>query len=70
VRDVALEDLRGRRWRALAPQLVNQAVARDDLAAMKQQDREQGALPRATESDGSPILDNLQRPQQAKIEHV
>ena len=44
LRDVVLQDLPGRRRRTLAPQLVDQPLARDDLVAMQQQLPEHGPL--------------------------
>ena len=43
--DVVLQHLRGRRRRRLAPQRVDQPIARDRLVAMQQQQGENGALP-------------------------
>jgi hypothetical protein len=36
--DIDLNRLRGRRWRALAPELVDQPVARDDLVRPQEKD--------------------------------
>ena len=51
LRDADLQCGRRRAGRLLAPQLVDQPVARDDLAGVQQQDRQQRPLPRAGDVD-------------------
>jgi hypothetical protein len=41
---VVLDDLRGRRRRPLAPELVDDAVGREHLVAMEEEQGEEGAL--------------------------
>ena len=63
LRNVVLQDLSGSGRRTLAPQLVNQTLARDDLVAMQQQMPEHGPLAIAAQSDGSVAIGHFQRPQ-------
>ncbi len=49
LRDAVLDDLPGR-WRRIAlPELVDQAIARDDLVCMQEEDRQQLSLARAAQ---------------------
>jgi hypothetical protein len=54
---------------ARSPQLIDQSVARDHLAAVQQQDRQQRPLPRAAEHERPLLLDHLERSQDAELEH-
>jgi hypothetical protein len=49
LRNVALQRLGGRLRAILSPELVNQAVARDELVRLQEQDRQQLALPAAAD---------------------
>ena len=56
------------RWRSsLAPELLDQAFARDDLVVVEQQDRERRALLSPAKPDGSAGVDNLKRPEDPKL---
>jgi hypothetical protein len=57
---------RGRR-RPLAPERVDQAVARDDLVRAQEQAREQRRVPPGAERDGALAVDNLQRSEDAEL---
>ena len=66
-RDVALQRCpRGLR-RILAPELVDQAVGGDDLVLMKEEDGENGALPRPAEGDRPFTVRRLERPQNSEV---
>ena len=54
-RNVDLNGLGGRVRRAIAPELIDHAVDRNDLAAMKQQDREHRPLPGPSERHRLPV---------------
>ena len=64
--DVVLEHLRRRGRRRLAPQRVDQPIARDRLVAMQQQQDENGALPALSDREGVIAVADLKRSQQAK----
>ena len=67
---VDLDELgRGGR-RPLAPQLVHDPVARDDLVRAQQQQRQQRALLGRAEQDGHTVDRRLERPQQPKLHHL
>ena len=69
MRHITLQRFRcGCRW-SLAPQLIDQPIARGHLAAAQQQDRKQRPLLRATEHNPSSLIDDLQRPQHSESEH-
>jgi hypothetical protein len=68
LQDVVLDDLRGRRRRPLAPELVDDAVGRDHLVAMEEEQCEQGALLAAPERDLPLALTNLERPENAEVQ--
>ena len=69
LRDVALEHLRGApRWR-FAPEVFDQALGRNDSSGVEQQPPEQGTRLAARQRDGLPVLDGLERPEQAKPAH-
>jgi hypothetical protein len=59
---------RCRRRRRFSPQRVDQAVARDRLVRVQQQDREQYALAPLGERDGLRPLLHLERPQDAVLQ--
>jgi hypothetical protein len=67
--DVVLKHLPGRRRRRLAPQGVDQPIARQRLVAMQQQQDEHGALPPLPEPHGAVAVADLNGSQQAK-EHA
>ena len=60
-RDVDLDDLGGGGRRRLAPEAVDQPVGRDDLVAVQEQERQQGALLGAAQGERPPIGARLQR---------
>ena len=60
LRDVALERLRRRVRSLLAPEVLDEALARDELVGVQQQDREQLALPPATDRDRSIAIEHLE----------
>jgi hypothetical protein len=69
--DVDLERLGGGRRRALAPQLVDQPVGRDDLVAVVQeQDREQRAALGARHRDLLAARPHAQRPEDAELHRL
>ena len=61
VRDVALDDIRRGIRRPLVPDPVDQAVDRDGLIGVREQDREHGALMAAGERDRLTIDERLER---------
>ena len=68
LRDVALDDLDRARGRLLAPQLVDQPISRQHLAAVNQQHSQQRTLlGRRTRAGG--LLDHLKRPQDSELDH-
>ena len=69
LQDVVLDDLRGRRRRPLAPELVDDPIGRDRLIAMEEEKGEQGALLAAPERNLPFALANLERPENAEV-HV
>ncbi len=56
--------------RALAPELVDEPIARDRLAGVQQEDRENAALPRATERKLPLAVTHLERAENAEIERA
>ena len=65
--DVHMDALGDRgRWR-LAPQVVDQALGRDDLARVQQEQREQRALLRSAEHQRASVLDHLERAKEPEI---
>jgi hypothetical protein len=66
--DVLLERSRGVLRRRLAPQLLDQPVARDDRARVEQQQREQASLLRAAETYLPLVLPDLERAEETEIE--
>ena len=67
--DVDLDALRRFRRRLLAPELVDQAVDRDDLVRVHQQRGQERALLRRPERDRAARLEGLDRPEDAEL-HV
>ena len=61
---------RRRRRRPLAPELVDQAVGRNDSPGVEQQDREQRPLPLPRERERALVTDDLERPEQPKLLHT
>ena len=65
---VHLERARAARRRLLAPDAVDQAVDRDDLVRVEQEQREQRPRPLPAESDRPTVVaHHLQRPQQPEL---
>jgi hypothetical protein len=64
VRDVPLDGLRRSRRRALAPQLVDQLVAGDDLTRAQQQQGQQAALQVPAQAQRARPQAHLEWPQQ------
>ena len=60
--------MRRRRRRLLAPELVDQAIGRDDLIRVEDQDDEQRSALRAAELERPPVGDGLQRPEDAEVQ--
>jgi hypothetical protein len=69
LRDADAERRRAGRGRLLAPELVDQPVARDDLVRVEQEHREQRPLPRSRERKRATALEHLERTQDPKL-HV
>jgi hypothetical protein len=67
VRDMHLQRLAGRLRRAIAPQLVDEAVGRDDLVAMQEQDRQEPPLLGRAEANRAPFVDDLQRAKDSEV---
>ncbi len=67
LRDVDLDDLRGRRRRTVPPELVDQAIGGDDLVAVKEQNGEHRALLRSAEGDLTSLPADLERPEDPKL---
>jgi hypothetical protein len=60
LRDVALERLRRRVRALLAPELLDQLLARDELVRVQQQDCEQFALPATADGDRTIAIEHLE----------
>lgn len=67
LQDVVLNDLRGRRRRLLAPELVDDPVGRERLVAMEEEQGEQGALLAAPKRDLPFTLANGERAENAEV---
>ncbi len=67
VRDVHLHGLGRAFGRALPPQLIDQAIGRDDLPAMQQQCRQHGPLLWTPEHQRPIVVDHLQRPKDSEL---
>jgi hypothetical protein len=65
---VDLDGVARRRRRVLGPQLLDQAIARDDPVGLQQQDRQQRALLRAAEREPVPVRANLERTEDAEVD--
>jgi hypothetical protein len=61
LRDAVLDDLRRGRRRISLPELVDQAIARDDLVRVQEQDRQQLTLSRAPQRYRPPSRADLER---------
>ena len=66
---MVLQRVGGAFGRLCAPELVDEPVRRDDLVRTREQEREQGPLPRAAERERTALLDHLERSQDAEL-HV
>ncbi len=66
-RDVDLEEIPRRFTGLLAEERVDERVARNDLVRAREEDREQGALPWASEIDRPIAVDDLKRPEDAEL---
>ena len=64
---VLLEHLRRGGGRALVPQLVDQALARNDLVGPQEQERQQRALSTLAEADDSPGIKDLEWAEDAEL---
>jgi hypothetical protein len=62
--------VRGRRWRPIAPDLVDQPLDRDDLARVQQQDGKNGALLRAPEPKRVLVRPRLKGAEQAEPDPI
>ena len=69
MRHVALNDLLGARRRLLTPQLVDQTIRRDRLAATQHEHHQQRFLLGTAERQRPLVLDNLKRPQDSGFDH-
>jgi hypothetical protein len=69
LRDEVLERGRRRSRRVLAPQVVDQAVGRDHLSRPQEQDRKQRALLLATQRQGFPAGEDLERTEDPELQH-
>jgi hypothetical protein len=49
------------------PEVVDQPIARDDLAGVEHEDREQGALLAASQPKRSTVVDDLERTEDAEL---
>ena len=67
LRDVRLQYLRGRRRRPAAPELLDQAIARDRLVGAEEQDRKQGPRLRCIQRDDAALGDHLERSEDAEL---
>ena len=67
VRHVAVQDLVRAGRGALPPQVVHEAVERNDLVRMQQQHGEERALPSARQRVQPTAAQDLQRPQDSKL---
>src|SRR5262245_21378046 len=65
-----LDDLRGAPRRFVGPELVDQAIGRDDLIRMEQHQSEHGALLAAADVEHALAFEHLERPQDPKVHHA
>jgi hypothetical protein len=56
--------------RVLAPELVGEAIARDGLAGMQKEDREDASLPRPAEREPPLVVVHLERAENAEVERA
>jgi hypothetical protein len=66
-RDMHLDDLRCARWRFVRPEVVDQAIGRDDLVRVEQEQGENGALLAAADIEHSLTFEHLEGPQDSKV---
>jgi hypothetical protein len=69
VRHVRLDGLDRARRRSLAPQLIDQTIARDYLPASQQQHRQDGPLLMAAQRQRAIAIEHLKRPKNPEIKH-
>ena len=62
-RDLMVEAVARGSGRPLAPELVDQPVARNNLVGVEEEDREEGALLRTADRDHPLVLPDLERPE-------
>ena len=67
--DLALHLRHRRDRRPSGVELVGEPLDRHDAVRVQQQDRERRALPRPAEPDRAVLADDLERPQDAELEH-
>ena len=65
--DVDLKAFRSRLRRLPAPELVDQAFGRDDLALVHEQEGEQGSLLVGSERKRAPLFDRLHRSENSEL---
>jgi len=66
-RDVALHELVRASRRLIAPQLVDETLARDRLVCVQEQNAEQSALLRSAERHSAPVVVDLERTEYPKL---
>jgi hypothetical protein len=64
------DSLRRRRWSALTPELVHEAIGRDDLVRIQDQQRQERTLPAAAKGNDSIALESLQRTEDPKLHRL
>lgn len=69
VRHVPLDDLVCVRWWLLTPDLTDEAVGGNGLAAVQKQHSQQCPLLGGTQCYLAVVIDNFKRPQNAELEH-
>ena len=69
VGDLPLHLLQGRHWSSSRIQIVGEPIDRDDAVGAQEQDCEGRTLLGAPELDLTALTDDLQRPQDAELEH-
>jgi len=67
--DLALHLRHRRDGRAPGVELVRQPLDRYDTVCLQQQDRQRCALPRPAEPERAGLADDVERPQDAELEH-
>ena len=70
LRDIDIDRFAGRWRRRLAPQIVDQALARHELVRVQEQDAEDEALLECPESDRLSVLEHLERSEDPKLHGV